>query len=159
MLAVSECKPVENHRSDAFINPVPLFKVLKYRERLDKQARVFSTFADFFICRTMKRKTRGRPPTYVWSENQKLTESEKRTKLSIERRRERQRKSYYKKKNKETNTRTEITSDCAIIPKLATPLEDYIFDDFFCLNHEKQNDTYLKPLVVVREYPSGDCLF
>lgn len=45
------------------------------------------------------KKSRGRPPTYVWEKDEVLTEAEKRLKVSIEKRRERQKKSYYKKKN------------------------------------------------------------
>lgn len=104
----------------------------------------------------MKRKSRGRPPIYVWDEDQKLSESEKRTKLSVQRRRERQRKSYYKKKNRETklavSKKNKIESDFPVNLDFETPLEDYIYDDFFCLDHLKQSNSHQNPLVVVREY-------
>jgi len=41
---------------------------------------------------------RGRPPTYVWNGDEKLSPSMEKLKLSIERRRQRQKASYHKKK-------------------------------------------------------------
>lgn len=44
------------------------------------------------------RKGRGRPPTYVWAQGAVLNAADLRLKIAIEKRRERQRRSYYRKK-------------------------------------------------------------
>jgi len=90
------------------------------------------------------KKSRGRPPTYVWADHEPLTEAEKRLKISIEKRRERQKKSYYKKK-----TEKKIASSSSTPSR--SPSFDYILDDFANPSQPSRR-SFNSPIVIVREY-------
>jgi len=61
-------------------------------------SRIEAIVAEMDSSRTGRR-GRGRPPTYVWKEDEELSESMEKLKLSIERRRQRQKENYHRKKN------------------------------------------------------------
>lgn len=90
-------------------------------------------------------KSRGRPPTYVWKEGDKLSETESRLKLAVERRRERQKKSYYKKK--------EAKQQAAGSSSSGAHIPDLLLDDFgFTPTPIPGKQRGKTPLVVVRDY-------
>lgn len=105
------------------------------------------------------KKSRGRPPTYVWRKDEVLTEDEQKKKNSIEKRRERQKRSYYKKKSAK---RQEQAASNRSLP-------DFLLDDHLGDLHvgtasgskssrspdaEEVPEWSGRPLVVVREYHS-----
>ncbi len=57
------------------------------------------------------RRGRGRPPTYVFSGDEELSESMEKLKLAIERRRKSQKAKYHQNKSKESKSQTRTSND------------------------------------------------
>ena len=106
------------------------------------------------------KKTRGRPPKYVWNENDELSDEQKKHKAIVEKRRVRQKRSYDRKKQIKEQEKTLGVS---------YPSSDSIYDDDLrelskSLSSDKKKSGKKSgsdgkpgrssdPLVLVRDYP------